>query len=177
VIVLRQIGSNAKGFDRGRDLRAAHSERADFPCSRQISLHQRRRYPEYGTDVVEAVSFLIGRKQRGDVDIQREEVAQRVAVFRAVETMEDSAAGIGASGCSRVDRRLEIRRETRQRRLVGTRHADRRHHPATNLADDFFPNLGAGRSVGHVHAFQNEPPCLGSLVVAGDTVLVDQRLL
>ena len=80
VIVLREVAVHAEGLERGRDPGAGHRETADLPGRRQVAFHERRRDVQDRRVVVEAVGFLVGREQRRDVDVQREQVADDVAV-------------------------------------------------------------------------------------------------
>jgi len=62
--------------------------------------------------------------------------------------------------------------------LFRSRHAVRRHHPATQLSYDFLPNLGMLRSVVDVHFVeQSTRRSLAFFVMAGDAVLIDERAL
>ena len=174
VIVLREIAAHAKRLLRRGDFRIANGKAGDLPRGRKIALHQRGRHAEDIRDVVESVRFFVGRQERGDVHVERQQIADRVAVLRTVEAMQDGPAGLGMSGGGAVDRRLELRRETGQCRFLRSRHAHRRHQAAANLADHLFPDLGALRGVSGVERIERQSARFRALVVAGDAGLVDE---
>jgi hypothetical protein len=69
-------------------------QRADAPRGGDVALEQQRRRPQRIGDVVEAEVAAIARQQIRDIDLEPEEIANRIAVFRAIETMEDELAGL-----------------------------------------------------------------------------------
>ena len=139
VVVLRQVAADAERFLGRPDLRIADRQAADLPRRRKVPLHQHRRHAQHVSDVVEAVRAVVGRQERRDVDVERQQIADRVAVLRAIEAMQHGPARIGMRRGRLVDGRLEVGREPGERRLVRTRHADRRHQAAAHLPDHLFP--------------------------------------
>ena len=73
----------------------ADGQRADAIGGDEIALEQRRRRAQQIGDVVEAERRVVGRQQRRDVDVEREQVAHRVRVLAAIETPDERPAGIG----------------------------------------------------------------------------------
>ena len=141
----------------------------------EILLEQRRRDAQHAGDVVEPVALVVGRQQIGDVDLQVEQIADGVAVLRAIETMDRLVARMDLPDRAAIQRLLERDGERFERRLVGTRHALRRHHPAAQLHDDLLPHVGVRGGVGGIHAFEREAAGLGTSGMAGQAVLLNER--
>ena len=123
-------------------LLGADRQAADAARGREVLLEQRRRHAQHACDVVEPVALVVGRQEIGDVHLQVEQVAHRVAVLRPVQTMHRLVAGNGFALRRAVERPFERHCERFERRLIGTRHALRRHHPAAHLHDDLLPHVG-----------------------------------
>jgi hypothetical protein len=79
VSFLRDVGLDAIGFA-ARLGHAADGESADFLRRRDVTIQKCGRKVADG-DVVETVAFLIGRQPLVHGDIQRQQVADHVAVF------------------------------------------------------------------------------------------------
>jgi hypothetical protein len=76
-------------------------------------------------DVVEAVAGLVGRQERIDVHVERQEITNRVVIFGAVEAAEGlRAAGIGLS---RIERFLEDGNDVAVSGFVRARESGGRH--------------------------------------------------
>ena len=87
-------------------------------------------------------------------------------------------AGIRLSGGRAIETRFEAAGEAVERRAIGARHAGWRHQAGAHLAHDLLPRLGviAGLTASSPAATA-DCPVLRSLVVAGDAVLLDERLV
>ena len=85
----------------GRAVGIADRQRADALRRGEIPLEQQRRRPQRRGDVVEAEVAAVARQQRGDVDVERQQIANRVAVLGAVQPMHD----VAARACSALPRR------------------------------------------------------------------------
>src|SRR5207247_2257027 len=110
-------------------------------------------------------------------EIEREEVANRVAVLRAVETMNGVEAAWSRVGRPRfVDGVLERARDGTVGRAIGPRPSRRRHRPGAQSCDHLFPCLGIRARVRGVEAVQREPRRAEPLVVAGDAVGLEDGL-
>ena len=83
----------------------AQRQATGFACRRHVALEQEWRDTERVGDVVEAIGRVVGRKA-ADVDLELEQIAHRVAVFGAVQTMQERPARIGLLGGSTVERAL-----------------------------------------------------------------------
>ena len=92
--VLRFVLLDAVDLTRRRDITLAKRERRDALRRREIAFEQHRRNAEDVGVVVEAGARIIRRQQRGGVDLDGQQIANGVRVFRAVQTMREWAAGI-----------------------------------------------------------------------------------
>ena len=110
-------------------------------------------------------------QQRRRIDLEIEELADRVRVLRAVEAVQDLRAREHLGGP--VDLRLQ---PVAKRRVLGggrPAYAGRRHHSGPQLADHLFPQLRMVTDRGQIHALQGEIRGSGPVVVAGDAVAVE----
>ncbi len=141
----------------------AHRQPADLACRGKVPFHQQGRYLQHVADIVEAVAGIIGRQHLRHVDLDRQQIADDVGVFRAVEAMERRMSGIGldlrhpiALGLDRLDQGLVGR-------CVGPRHAGRRHLAAAQLAQQLLPNGALVVEIGEIQRLQVQSrPCLGT---------------
>ena len=72
----------------GRQRAVADRQAADLHRRGDVALNQRRRHGERLGDVVEALARAVGRQQRVHVDVEREQIADRVGVLGAVQPMQ-----------------------------------------------------------------------------------------
>ena len=173
VIGLRAVGRHAIGADGRRDVGVAHRGARDFPGGAQVAIHQRRIGAEHVGDVVEAVRLAVVRQECVGVDLEREQIADRVAVLGAVQAVQRFAAGVRVGGGGRVELIFEISDELGGRLFVRQRLAGRRHHAAAQFLDDGFPDLGVRADVGERHALERQIARALGLVVAVGAVAVD----
>ena len=73
----------------------ADGQAAHQPRDRHVPFQQRRRHRKHVADIVEAVARIVHRQRRPGLDIERQHVANRVAVLRAIQAMHGGPAGIG----------------------------------------------------------------------------------
>lgn len=66
-------------------------------CS-QVLLHQQRREREHVADVVEPVAHVVGGEIGGGVELDPQQVADGVGIFRTVQTPDRHPARIGGAG-------------------------------------------------------------------------------
>ena len=145
-IVLPQIGRHEERLGRRRARRRADGDGADLLRGGEIALHQRRRHPQHAGDVVEPVAHIVGRQHRADVDVERQQIANRVAVLRAIESMKRfGTARIRIRVGRSIERGFEIRNQAPEGRLIRPRPAGRRHQVAVQFLDNLFPDLGIDR--------------------------------
>ena len=173
MLLLSQIGIRAEG-DAGRFGHPAHGETADLLRRADVALEQgRREVPD--RHVVESVARGVRRQQRGDVDLQRQQVADRVVVLRAVQPAEGlRAARVGLFRSDAVQLAFERRQRLPVRTLVRTATARRRHLPRPQLAGHFLPRRAVEARVLLHQCVQLEPRRLEPVVVATQAVARDE---
>ena len=135
VRVLRSIRLHAVGLGRdGNIAHVAHGNRRDAPGGGEIPLHQHRRHRQHVGDVVESVARVIGGQERGHVDVEIEEVVDRVRVLGPVEPAQRRPAWFGLRGRGGVEPRFDRGGERRELRRFGPRQALRRHRSDEQFA-------------------------------------------
>ena len=157
-----------------RNGRAADRHPRDLPRRRHVALEQEWRGPQRIGDVVEPVRRVI-RWQRADVGVDRQQVADGVAVLGPVHPMQQRPSRIRASRRGAVERRLQPGGDRIVGGIVRARPARGRHRAAPELLDDLLPDIGPGLGVRHVELVEREARRPQSLVVAGDAVLLEHR--
>ena len=118
VLVLRQIRPHAVHRRARGDVEVAHRQPADVPRRRQVTLHQRRRDRQDVRDVVEPAALIVGRQQRGRVDVQGQQIADRVGVLGPVQTMDGGPPGTWPLGRRPIQRGFKVSRPGRRVGLV-----------------------------------------------------------
>ena len=96
---------------------------------------------------VETARFIVRRQQRGRLDLQVQQVVDRVAVFGAIEPVNAGAAGVGVGGIGVINSPRQIGSHVFQRSRVWPRHPLWRHRAYAELANHLFPGFGAGRNI------------------------------
>ena len=174
MIVLREVRPDAKGFGRGRHSGNANGQAADFARCTHVALEQGRRHLQHARDVVEAVALIVGGDERRGIDVEHQQVANRVLVFEAIEPVERfGAAGMRPRDGVAVELVFQPRRERVDRRLIGPRRTGGRHRSRAQLPDDLFPDRSPGGDVVHIDRLEREGPRPELLVMAPDAVLVE----
>ena len=92
VLILRHVAAHVIGVAQRAGFRVADRQLADLLRRGQIALLQRRRDVQRIGDVVEAVGGIIGRQQGCDVHVQRQEIADRVRILRAIQPAKQRRA-------------------------------------------------------------------------------------
>ncbi len=147
---LRGVLAHAVHLAHRRRLGITDGERADPARRRQVAFEEDRGQPEHVGNVVEPGARIVGGEQRGRIDLKREQVADRVGVLGAIQTVHERPARLRVRGRDAVERRLE-RRHQRPPLLVGRRGpARRRHHAGAHLPNDLFPQFDVAANVGGV---------------------------
>src|SRR5439155_1084765 len=123
--------------------------------------------------IVKPIRRIVRRQQRGRINLEREHVADGIAILDAVETMQGGPARVGVLEGEPVEGGLEPRRGAPGERGVGPRTSNRRHRARPNLAHDLFPHVGVLADPRQVQHVERESAGLHPLVVAGDAVLVE----
>ena len=166
------------GLDRRSDRGVAEGQPADLPGRGHVAVEQHRGDRQHVGDVVEPVARLVRRQQRPLVDVQRQQIADRVAVLGAVQAMDRRPAGIRIVGGGAVEGRFQ----RGGGRVVGAgvrpRPARRGHGPRAQLAHDLLPGLdfpGNPARVLGVDGLQGQPGLPRAVVVARHAVAIQQR--
>ena len=107
VLVVRPLAGRRVGDLRRRRRAIAHGLAADLHRRRDVALHERRRHGERFGDVVEAFVRVVGRQQRLDVDVDRQQIADGVGVLGAVQAMERRRVEVRARRVGAIEPRLE----------------------------------------------------------------------
>jgi len=153
-------------------LHVADGERADAIGGREIALEQRRRHAEQIGVVVEAVRGIVGWQQRRNVDVEIEQIANRIRILGAVQPPQCGAHPRCRGLC--IELRLEPCGEPFVSIKVGAPlRAERRHRARAQLADDGFPGIGMRFDTGRVEIREGKAAVEVSRVMAAGAVLVE----
>ena len=108
---LRAIGRQPNRIGLQRRLNAANREAAYFLRSGDVAIEKRRGEVTDG-HVVETMTALVGRQQRVDVDVERQEIADSVAIFRSIEAAQRlGPAGVWLFRRGGIERAFEPRHQ------------------------------------------------------------------
>ena len=144
----------------------------------EVAVQQGGRHAQHVADVVEPVAGVVRRQQRRSVDLEGQKVAHGVRVLRAIQAVQRRPApGVGCGLRRPVELRFEVGDQAVVRRLVGAGPRRRRHGAGAQLAGHLLPG---GRVVAHrldVGGIEREPGDAQAVVVTGDAVAVQRRLM
>ena len=179
-VVLHDVQGNLERLEAGRGRRQARGEPRDLARDRQVALQVDARDREHVGEVVEAaVGGLVARQQRPDVEaarVERDQVAQRVGVLRAVQAVDGAdAARLRVGRPGPVELGLQRSGHGVVRLHVGARPSGRRHGAGAQLLGDAFPHLGMVARPAGVEPFEHEPAGAQALAVAAHAVTFDER--
>ena len=176
-VVLIEQERNSVRFDKRTTGRSTDGKPADPSSRRHVSFQQRRRDREDIRHVVKAVAVgVVGRKHLCGVDVNDEQVTDRVLVLGSVQAMEGFGPAWIRAGCSTlVDSHLQVRDEGSMGGSIRARAAARRHGTRAELPNHLLPHLSPTAHIHHVHRVERQAPGSQSLVVAADAVLIDNR--
>ena len=118
---LREVARHAPGFRGRRGRGIAHGEAADLGRRGDVAFQQRGRNTQGGGDVVEAFARIIRGQQRGYIDVDAKQIANRIAVFGAIQAVQTDIAGIWVQRGAFIERRFEVAGEFVDRRTLRTR--------------------------------------------------------
>ena len=114
---------------------------------RQIALEQCWRDAQQPGVVVEPAGGILGREKRGGVDLERQQIANRIRVLSPIEAVQPRRTRLWSTWRRRVQRGFEPRCQCVVGGLVRSRHACGRHGAGAQLAHDLLPDLRVGRSI------------------------------
>ena len=155
--------------------RIADGSRRDDARGGDVLIEKRRRYLEHVGDVVETVALVVLRQQRGGVDLEREEIFDRVRILGAIQSVQSDAPGIRLRGVRLVERALEPADRGPARLLVRLRMTGRRHHVAAQLAHRGLENLALVRDGFGCQRIERDVRRVVVSIVALRAVLADHR--
>ena len=174
LLALRHPAGHVEGDLPGRSARVAHGQAADFGGRGEIGLHQRRREQLRVGDVVEVRALGVERQVLAGIDVEREQVADRLGVLRAVQPLEGAAARRRRVGL--VHLRLERGRKVGQHVRLRTAGAGRRHLAGAQLANHLLGGLAVRRRVLDRVPFEREVSGPRPVAVAADAGAGHDRL-
>ena len=158
----------------------ADRQRADALRRCQIALEEQRRSSQRGGDVVEPEVGAVARQQFGDVNVEGQQIANRVAVLGPVQPMDDVAAGRALAPPCLIERAREPRGEGRVLGFRGSWHVLRWHCAHAQFPEHAFPRRRLGQQVVQASGLEIDR-VVGRLrraaVVAADAVLLDPGLM
>ena len=172
------IGRHEEGFRHRNASRPCERHLTDFRRRSQISLGQHRRERQGIGVVVESVAGDVVRQHRRGVDLEPEQIANRVAVFGAVEPRQRETARVRSRERRLVELGLEIRHEAPVAAALSGR-----GRPAGGIAPVRTLRITcshASASFGGARQIQRgerEPARFHFVVVAAHAVLLDSRLI
>ena len=152
-----------------------------LPTARRLMFHDADRYRSISEgetrqdvrDVVEPAALIVGRQQRGRVDVERQQVPNGVGVFGPVQAMHGGPPGTWSSRPPRDPEpisRYPARPSSWAR--AGRGMPGGGIIPTRSFRIDFLPGLGAFRHVRQVGMFERQAARPARVVVTGDAVLV-----
>ena len=176
VAILRLVLTDTVDLSCGRQAAISQRQRADTLRGRQVAFEQHRRHAEHVGVVVEARAGIVRRQHRGDVDVEREQIANGIGVLGAIQPVHERPTGIRS-----CPRRCIERRDQRRQQLVALGdvrpwHSRRRHHAGADFADYLFPDVRMRGDVGKLRAIERQPAGFQLVVVTGDAVGGDDCL-
>ena len=107
-----------------------------------VLLDERRRHLQARRNVVEPFHHIVSRQHSGRVEIHREEIANGVRVFLAIEPMQDDFVRHVRLTGRLVERGLEERDQPVGRRGIRLPRSRRRHHASAHLAHRLLEHVG-----------------------------------
>ena len=174
VFLLGEVRPDADRFAAGRSAGVPDRQAADLLRRGDVSVQERRREVAH-RHVVEPVAGLVGRQQGRGIDIQRQEVADGVLVFRPVEPTEGvGPAWIGSFGGRAVERAGEqgdegvVLAPGRSHLLL------RRHLASDELPHDPLPGLRVAAHLLRADRVEGQPRRLVVAVMARDAIQIHE---
>jgi len=171
---LRGRTRNAIGGRPGGRIGIADRLAADTPGRTKVAFEDRCGDRLHVGDVVEVVADRIGWKERGNVHVDPEQIADRVSVFRAVQPLKCAVTGVRSRGGCRIEPGFQRFRERLQGLDVWTLRTRWRHHPRAQLLDHLLRDVRPELRPGGIERLQRQSAFFLVVVVTSQTVLFDQ---
>ena len=175
VLVLRQVLADRVRVAANADAGIADRDRADLPRGGEIRLQQRRRTAKRVGHVVESIRGIIRRKEQRDVDVESQQIPDRVRVLGPVEPVQHGPSGIRMRVRGGIELFLEPVDGVVIRRAIGTTGAERWHRAHSQLPHDFLPRFSVVGYVRQVEALDRQPARPEALTVTGNAVVAQRR--
>ena len=121
----------------GRIARIADCQRADRRRGGEVALLQRRRHAEHVRHVVEAERRVVWRQQQRRINVQVQQIANRVCVLGAVQAMQHRPAGIRRARSHAIELAFEPARKGVEDRRRRTWRTWRRHQTGRSFRVTF----------------------------------------
>ena len=112
--------------------------------------------PSVPGDVVEAVRGVVARQVLRRIDVEVEQIANRVGVFRPVQAVQARRRRVRR--CGPVELVLEPGRHRLVDRRLGPARASRRHHARAELANHQLELFGVRVNVGQIEGIEGNLP-------------------
>jgi hypothetical protein len=139
-----------------------------------ILLDERRRYLQCRGDVVESLGDIVGRQPLARVDLDGEEIANRVCVLLAIEPVQHDLIAQMRLARRLVERLFKVGDEGVECGGVWLSRAGRRHDAPTHLAYGLLEQVGMLPDALRRHALEAYACRLAAVVVTADTVLLER---
>ena len=125
-------------------------------------------------DIVEPITGIIGGKINRRIDVETQNLSNRIRVFGAVQAVDAGRREFRLCGSGAIELGLKGYSQCFIGCSIRPRHPLRRHHAGAKLPHDFFPGLAIGSNARRIHFVEGESGGFRFLVVASDTVLIEQ---
>ena len=155
----------------------ARRQLRDLARDRDIAIHQCRRHAEHVSDIVEAVARIVLRQVARDIHVQRQQVADRIGIFDAIQPPDRRTARVGMRRGITVQRILQPGDERGALRRRGLRAVARRHLADRHAAQDRLPlrSMGADRRIAPAQIVDRQTGHLVHVIVAARAELAEHR--
>ena len=177
MVVLRKIAADFVGDRLCSDVGVANGQPADLRRRADVSFEQCGRGSQNVGDVIEAFAGIVGGQNCRDIDVNGEEIANRVGVFGTIQPVQGSRSRIRSLRSRLINGCFERRSKGIQRRPIRAGRAARRHQARAKLADYLFPGFGIPCGMGCIQLFECQAAGLQLVVVTSEAVLTYQILL
>jgi len=153
--------------------RITHREPGDTRGCVEVRIHQRRAEELSVGDVVEVVALRIRREVALRIDLERQEIPDRVPVLCLVQPLERPNPRVRVGDRERIELLLEGGGESLEDLLGGSSAPGRRHHACTKLSDDRLRDLPLLERPFGIVLGEREVPAHPPIVVAPHARLGD----
>ena len=163
-------------IDGGLEVRVADREARDGAANRHVTFDQDRGHRKDIADIVKTIAGVVDREGVTRFDVEREQVADGVRVFVAIQAVDGGMAGVRMGGGGSVELGFEVGGEGFLRGGIGVRDAERRHLLRFDFPEHLFPEAGIARNVGEVEALERQAGGFEFVVVAALAILLRECL-